>query len=350
MSSYRISVLENNLSSTIQPSVGNVGATVIRSSKGPVKPVKITKGDSNRIINIFGKPSASYPDVWDILEFNKKADLWASAPSKNSLYGGVMVTKTGTEPLVGGYSSLTALSFAALPVTESLGTGDGSTVSFSMTLSKKTYYNHQTINIKINGVTINVAASDLATEVLTTTPDVGSGTYVRSTGVLTFTFDSAPALGAEITAHYTENRAADCYFILFNCNPEIDDSAVKITMANSVFTVNAYLKDPVTSAYSALPLSPYSVSLTANTKDGFGQNIYIEDIFLNDDFFAPVVNTLAVSTFIDDTVPVDLDGGDRGDAITITELTAGWAYFQHMQLISFLIAQLIQVFLLSSAH
>ena len=217
--SWRISTLENNKSSTVQPSLGNRGASVIRSSKGPVKPKLINKGDEARIINIFGKPSSSYPDVWDVIEFNKKADIWISAPSKSGLYGGVKVTKTGTEAITGGYTSISSLSFAALPVSESLGTGDGSTSSFSMTLASAAYYNNQSIGIKLNGVTINVAATNAATEVLTTTPNVGSGTYVRSTGILTFTFTSAPALSATIDAFYTENRASDIYFLLFNCNP-----------------------------------------------------------------------------------------------------------------------------------
>jgi hypothetical protein len=326
-------VSELNKSQTIQPSIGNRMASVIRASKGPVKPVLINKGDTQRLISIFGNQSASYPDVWDVSEAIKISDCWISAPTKSGLYGGVMVTKTGTEPLVSGYTSLSALSFAALPVSEVLGTGDGSTAAFSIVLTNATYYNIQTIGIKVNGVTINVSATNAATEVLTTTPNVGSGTYVRSSGILTFTFSSAPALGSAITAFYTENRAADVYYILFNCNPEVDDTGVQVTMTNSVFTINAYSKDPSTLAYTSLPLSPYSVSLTSGTKDGFGKNIYINDVFLSpgaeDDYFYPVVNTaLTLSTFTNDTSVVDLAGGSRGSAITITELTTGWAYFQ----------------------
>jgi hypothetical protein len=80
--SWRIGVLENNLSGVAIPQVGNDMATVIRASKGPLEPVYISKGGEKRIINLFGKPSSSYPDVWDIIEANKKASLWISAPEK----------------------------------------------------------------------------------------------------------------------------------------------------------------------------------------------------------------------------------------------------------------------------
>ena len=42
-----------------------------------------------------------------------------------------------------------------------------------------------------------------------------------------------------------------------------------------------------------------------------------------------MVNTaLAFDTFVDDSARVDAGGGSRGDAITLTELTLGWNYFQ----------------------
>jgi hypothetical protein len=326
--SWRISTIENNLNSTAIPTVGNVGASVIRASKGPVKPVKIYKGQEQRLLSIFGKPSSSYPDIWDAVEFCKKADLWISAPSKNGLYGGVLVTKTGTVPLTSGLSSISTVPFTALPVEETLGTGDGSTVTFSATLTDKTYYNNTTIDIEVDGVSINVTATDVSTEVLSTTPNVGSGTYVRTTGVLTFTFSSAPISGQAITVTYTTNRANDVYYALFSAYPYADDLAVKITEASSVFTITAYQKDS-NGNYIDLPDSPYYASLTANTKDGFGKNIYIIDTFTDDDYITPVINTaLTFTTFTDDTSIVDFDGGSRGATITITELTTGWNYFQ----------------------
>lgn len=326
--SWRISVLEQNLSSIAIPQVGNTMASVIRASKGPLEPIQIDKGGEQRILNIFGKPSSSYPDVWDIIEANKKGPIWISAPSKNGKYSGVYVTKTGTVALTSGYSSISSLSFAALPVEEALGTGDGSTSSFSVTLTNYSYYNTQTIDIEVDGTSISVTASDASTEILTTSPNVGSGTYVRATGVLTFTFTTPPTSGQVITATYTENRASDVYFLLFSKAPQADDLSVQITETSEVFSIDAY-KINSDGDYEELPLSPYEVSLTENTKNGFGENIYIDDVFLDDDFIVPVINSsLTFTTFTDDSAKVNFDGGDRGDTITITELTLGWAYFQ----------------------
>ena len=44
MSSYRIEVSEQNQSAVAIPSVGNVGATVIRSPRGSMVPIKIASG------------------------------------------------------------------------------------------------------------------------------------------------------------------------------------------------------------------------------------------------------------------------------------------------------------------
>lgn len=338
--SWRIGVSEINLSSIAIASVGNRGASVIRASQGPLKPVLISKGGKQRILNIFGKPSASYPDVWDIIEYNNTADIWVSAPSKSGLFGGVLVTKTGTVPLTSGLSSIgsyvngvfvPSVDLALLPVQETLGTGDGSTTAFSITLTDKTFYNNQSINIKVNGVTINVSATNAATEVLTTNPNVGSGTYVRATGVLSFTFVTPPAMNAPITANYTTNRSNDVYFILFDVAPEADDTAVKISYnsTTNLFTLNTYQLDSTSLNYNPTSLSPYTVSLTPGAKDGFGQNVYISDVLSNDDYFVPVINTsLAVTTFVNDSANVALNGGYRGVAITNVELNLGWDFFQ----------------------
>jgi hypothetical protein len=215
-----------------------------------------------------------------------------------------------------------------LPVWETLGTGDGSTATFILTLTDKTYYVNQSIEIKLAGTSINVTASDASTEVLTTSPNVGSGTYVRATGVLTFTFTTPPTDNQAITVEYNTDRSSTVYFGLFSRAPQADDLSVQVTEASAVFTINAYFINSDLE-YETLPNSPYSVSLTANTKDGFGENIYIDDVFEDDDFIIPVINSdLAFTTFVDDAAKVDFDGGDRGDTLTITELTVGWAYFQ----------------------
>lgn len=314
-------------SQTTSPVIGETCATVIRAPRGPIVPTKFLRGSKNRILQVYGDYSASYPDIWDAVECNKKADIWISAPVKNGTYGGVLVTKTGTKQLVSGFSSISSIDFSDITWKETVATGDGSEVHFTFTVDDFAHYTNQSVDILVNGTSINVSATDVATEVLTTSPNVGSGTFVRATGVLDFTFSSAPADGDTIEVEYHVDRSADVYFAVFNVAPQADNKAAKITFANSIFTANLYeIKD---SNYIAINGSPFEISLTLNAKNGFGKNIYIAEVFRNSPLFTYKVNTaLAVSTFVNDSTNVLFSGGNRGSAITLTELTAGWAYYK----------------------
>lgn len=97
--SWRIDVNSIDQSQTVNASPGNTGAMVIRSSKGPVAPIKIAAADEQRIIDLFGKPSSSYPDVYEAIQFNYEAPLWLSAPyDDTALLGGALVESIGTDP------------------------------------------------------------------------------------------------------------------------------------------------------------------------------------------------------------------------------------------------------------
>jgi len=101
--SWRLDVREIDKSSTVRLSVNTTGAMVIRASKGPTKPVFINPNKEQRIINLLGKPSVSYPDVQEVIEYNKEAPVWVSAPyAVSDTYGGVLVSSTGTAPLESG--------------------------------------------------------------------------------------------------------------------------------------------------------------------------------------------------------------------------------------------------------
>jgi hypothetical protein len=329
---WRLTVLENDQSQTARPSIGNIGATVIDAIRGPLEPLLVPRGSEKLIIDIFGRPSVTNWQVWEAIQANKEADIYISAPSLNGKYGGVLVTQTGTEAFISGQTSIDSgnIDFAALDIEEPLGTGDGVTANFLLTLGDFDNYVNQSIDIQIDGVSINVAATDAEPEVLTTTPDVGSGTYTRATGVLDFTFTSIPTAGQVITANYVVDRSSDVYFILFNGSPETDSRSTKISYdtVTDRFLVNLYQINNE-GTYISIEDSPYTVSLTEGSKGDNGANIFIEDVFEDNPYVNVLRNTsLATTVFTDDTSNVDFTGGDRGDAITVTQLTAGWAYFQ----------------------
>lgn len=330
--SWRLRVEYNDRSAVTQTSIGNVGATVIRASKGGAKPVLIPRGGTNTILSIFGKPSSTYPDVWDAIEYNKTADLWISAPYKNGTYGGVFLTKTwGSVPFVTGISDPDNINYTNHNVQRSIGTGDGSTTNFTYTIAKSSIYVNQSIDILLNGTSINVTASDADPEVLTTTPDVGNGTYNRSTGVLSFTFNSAPALNATIKASYELDFSSEAYAAIINAYPESDDTSVKVVYdsTNDWFEMNVYQTNPISGTVKESIDSPVTFSLTSGTKDGFGKNIYLASLYDSDsNLFQVDINNSTINTFTDDTTRVALSGGTRGDTLSLIELTTGWNYYQ----------------------
>ena len=102
-SSWRMSVRELDRSSTIRGEALTTGAMVIRSGRGPAKPVKVFKGQEKRLLRLFGTPSSTYPDIWEAIQFNYQDDIWISAPYDDSaLLGGVLVDKDGSQALAAG--------------------------------------------------------------------------------------------------------------------------------------------------------------------------------------------------------------------------------------------------------
>lgn len=91
--SYRINVNEIDRSQTVIPNINNVGAMVVRSERGPNEPVFISARQRQRILDLFGEPEVSYPDVIEALEFNQVAPLWMVSPTDvvNDKLGGLLV-------------------------------------------------------------------------------------------------------------------------------------------------------------------------------------------------------------------------------------------------------------------
>ena len=97
MDSWRIQVNSQDLSVVPPTSQGEVGAMVIRASKGSATPVYFDKGQENRLITWFGTPSATSPEVYEAIQYNKVAPIWVAAPpATTDTLGGVMVTSVGT--------------------------------------------------------------------------------------------------------------------------------------------------------------------------------------------------------------------------------------------------------------
>jgi len=324
-----IKVVMNDKSASVSPVIGATAATVIKATRGGNKPIRFERKSSKRITDYFGIPDTGSEGVDDVLNYNDSYPIWVAAPSTGGKYGGVLVTKTGTIPFAGGKDA-EAINFSLIKNTQVTTVMNGTATQLTATLGDSTHYVNQSLDILVNGVSITVSASNAEPEILTTVPSIGTGTFTRATGVLLFTFTTAPVAGTTTAVTYNVNRSTDAYYALFNTNPQADDLQVQcVKNANNDFVISLYKKSATTSAYNMLAGFPKTGSIVVDKKDGYGQNMYIPALFPDtNDYITGFVNTaLPFDTFTDDTAPVSFAGGVRGTTST-AQLTAGWEYFK----------------------
>ncbi|HYX08184.1 MAG TPA: hypothetical protein VE912_15745, partial [Bacteroidales bacterium] len=98
--SWRINVQELDRSQTLIPEAGSTGAMVISSRRGPKTPIYVSSRQETRIIDLFGKPSSTYPDVWEAIQYNKTAPIWLASPfDASDTFSGVIVGTDGSVQL-----------------------------------------------------------------------------------------------------------------------------------------------------------------------------------------------------------------------------------------------------------
>ena len=232
--SWRISVNEINRSQTINASPGNRGAMVIRASKGQIVPVLIDVADENRIISMYGKPSTSWPDVWEAIQFNVEAPIWLSAPYESTAtLGGVIVRSVGTGAL-----------------------------------------------------------------------------------------NESDGIDPDSLTDYSFGTTTD-YMLIAAKSPYADDLGIKVSYSSvtDFFTIELYIT--ADSAVTWTLIDTYIVSITTDQKDGFGTNIFAEELLENNDYIQVYVNSTGDTSggFSDDVAVVAFGGGDRGSTLSITEMT-----------------------------
>lgn len=107
--SYRIKVNLNNKSAYTTPdSAMDTGATVIPASREPTKPVKLGRGETERICQMFG---ADRYEVLGAIAYNNKYPLWISAPSCNGNTAVMLLTSEGLMPAALSITDIDALDF-----------------------------------------------------------------------------------------------------------------------------------------------------------------------------------------------------------------------------------------------
>src|SRR5208282_5628771 len=132
-------------------------------------------------------------------------------------------------------------------------------------------------------------------------------------------------------ASYTFPSPND-YFLVLPLAPCVDYLAVTVSvnLQTQVFTMNLYQSPDGGVTYNFV--NTYVFSMTLGTKDGFGKSMYVTDIFSGNDYIQVLPNLSAnvnpTSSFVQ-SIQINFSGGIRNtSALTITQFSLGWAYFQ----------------------
>ena len=320
--SWRLKTVEVDNTEKSTTSTPIIGASVIVSPKGPNTFTRFNKGDTQGVLDLFGYPTKDYPTIQDALDIVQKCTMYFASPYKNGTYGGVFVTKSmGTIPFNTGVSEKIISDYSAVSFTNQIGISDEATTTYTYNISYISKYNAESLKLFINGTehTITIT-SDEGIETIT---DSGEGAILDSgctldttTGLLTLVFTNALASGSTISIGYTMNMS-DTYFVLFDKNMQEDDLQVMCTLSDDVedaFEITVARWNPITLEYVEVPNSPFLVGLSDTSKDTYGDNIYIENIFGdNQQLFDAHVVTSIVNGFENDGGMVNLNGGSRGD-------------------------------------
>lgn len=319
--SWRIKTIEIDKTDRATTDTVISGATVIVSPKGPKTFTKFNAGDTQGILNTFGYPSKDYPTIQDALDVVQKCTMYVASPYKGGTYGGVFVTKDGTIPFNKGVTEKEIDDYEEVPFTNEVGIADGTTLAYTFTIPNISRYVGESLTISIDGTpyTDLTITTNEGIETITdtgATPVFDSGcTLDTATGVLTLNTVSALLNGTVISIGYDMNLG-DTYFVLFDKDMQADDLEVQVKLSEDnegAFEISVFRYDPVELEYYEVNNSPFLVGLSETSKDSYGDNIYINNIFGDNQtlFDVSVVNS-EIDTFTNDTKPVLLNGGSRG--------------------------------------
>ena len=317
--SWRMKTVEQDTTDKATVSTPTIGATVIISPKGPNTFTKFNKGDTQGILNTFGYPSKDYPTIQDALDVVEKCTMYVASPYKGGTYGGAFITKSmGTIPFNSGVSTKEITNYNSVTFTDNIGIGDGIKTTFTYTIKHIEKYNAETLKLSIGGVDhpISISVSENMETISDNDNMLSSGCILnKQNGLLTLNFNTAPSTGTTISIGYDMNMS-DTYFVLFDKNMQEDDLQIQVTLSEDIddaFEIVVARYDPIAMDYINVNGSPFIVGLSETSKDSYGDNIYIKNIFGNNQtlFDAHVVNSI-IDGFENDDAMVNLSGGSRG--------------------------------------
>lgn len=321
--SWRIKTLEFDRTDRATTDTTIVGASVIVSPKGPKTFTKFNQGDTQGVLDVFGYPSKDYPSIQDALDIVQKCTMYFASPYKGGTYGGVFVTKSmGSVPFSVGVNEKEIEDYSKVPFADRVSVADGTTLTYTYTVPRVAKYVAESMKILIDGTQyedLTISTSE-GVETFTDTgasPIFDSGcTFNTADGTLTLVTLTPFAEGTELSITYDMDMS-DTYFVLFDKDMQEDDVSVQVVLSedtDDAFEITVSRFDPVSLTNVTVNGSPFLVGLSETSRNTYGDNIYIENIFGDRQtlFDAHVVKSV-IDGFTDDTKLVKLNGGSRGD-------------------------------------
>lgn len=349
MDTWRIQTQLNDKSASVGSSVAfGIGATVIPASRGSSKPVKINKGETERIKQLY---KADRYEVLEAIAYNTKYPLWISAPSVGGAQAGILFTNKGLKqiPFVGEEIDLKATALQS-----KAGVSNGATAAFSVTFKDEIFPEWSTetttkftpkVHILVDGKLTEAACiwNGVDKKFDLKIDTIGEGTITHDTDkiVVTFSFQAGkiPAEGKEVSIRLTSNlttlKDIAVYALIGMRYPCEDYMGVAIYKSENEGNLMLSLKQLKKGILYSMTGYPREFSLKKGTTNASGLLIYAQDLFKNDDNIFVKINedeNFIWSTFTTGTKEVTyFKGGYRGVEPKGSDLVEAWDQFKDIK-------------------
>jgi hypothetical protein len=326
--SYRVQSQERDLSGFVNSNISEQGAMVIPASKGRFDKPILCQSEEDVLINA-GYPSSDYPGVFEALAFVRKSSLYMVCPydTIQSKFGGIHIQSGSVAAFSAGQNHPDSFYYTLNnhAGTLSLGNGNGVTKIFSGTLTNLPVA-AGSIELLVGGIALD--AGDNGSGVISgdDIDSTGTNSVVYASGGIAFKTVTAPASGSALTVNYsyTADNSTSISHSFFAVSPYDDDLSVDFESVSG-YKFKLTLYKIVSGNY--VEIDTYSYSLIRE-KDGFGKSLYILDVFKNNKYLLPKINTAYQYTTysIASTLKVDFVGGRRVDPSS-ANMNTGWDFF-----------------------
>ena len=296
-------VFDDRSQRSIASAASGTGATVVAGSRSVEEPILFAKGETQRMLNLFGAPTRQDQGLLEAIEFNKSYPLYCVGPALTKKFNYIIFRKTESEEGSSGITPDTPPGYLTSQEVDANGmyncgvdfTGSPLTcrVPANVTLSGLQFY-HSTeaggtvTNTPIEGVTVS---SSQISGTLT-------GTVSAADEFYTLTLSEVGSYTGQISVRYSMTMGDDVYLILVQrgsgnfVQGSLSKNKLRKT-SNDPEIYSYYL----TLSFNVLNyLNNYQKAGTVNFSlergavDGFQRALNAETRFANNDYFKAIYN------------------------------------------------------------